>query len=199
MLTDAAQAVVGGVGRFVHVVGDAGTGTGTGTGTGKTSLLARSSRGWRGSAVRGADGGGLRRGRSSARRTAMCRVRSISSSWRRMKQSYDKTGACRLAADRSATVDVPVVWSPVMTMIVARHRSCCRSAAAEWVLDRTPGRGGHELGTGGHVELGVDAAEVRFDGAPRDVEALGDLGVGAALGDEAEDGGLRVRQAVPTV
>src|SRR3954453_19543678 len=40
--------------------------------------------------------------------------------------------------------------------------------------------------SGGHVELGEDVSEVRFDGPAGDIQALGDRGVGEAGGGEGE-------------
>jgi hypothetical protein len=48
-------------------------------------------------------------------------------------------------------------------------------------------RGGGEVGAVGEVELAIDVGQVGLDGAPGDVEPLGDLGVAHPVGDEVDD------------
>ena len=54
-------------------------------------------------------------------------------------------------------------------------------------LETAPRRLGGELGPGREAELVQGARDVRADGAPGEVELLGDLGVGLSLGNEMGD------------
>ena len=50
-------------------------------------------------------------------------------------------------------------------------------------------------GSGRHPDLGVDVLGVMLSGAPRDEQPLGNLGVGAALGDQSQHLGLAFGQS----
>jgi hypothetical protein len=60
---------------------------------------------------------------------------------------------------------------------------------------REVGGGAGGLAAGTDVELGQDGGDVVVDGAHGDHQLVGDLGVGAAVGEEAEDFELAVGEA----
>src|SRR5688500_982765 len=64
------------------------------------------------------------------------------------------------------------------------------------ILDACEDRG--ELGSRRDVELGVDVADVGFDGVDRHDELAADVRIRGALGDEASDFAFGWRETVPT-
>jgi hypothetical protein len=65
---------------------------------------------------------------------------------------------------------------------------------ARWWLG---GGEGDDVDPAAHAELGQDVGDVGFDGAARQAQLVGDLGVGSALGDEVRDAGFAASEAVP--